>query len=117
MVRLQSNFLRTRQRSQVARDLLIDGCRKPTGLAFLVCEELAKDRTVLKSAAVICTLIDSLLENVDFPPINEVSVEAVSGPVALSEDERLLAVTPPTVRKEVGLIDNLIEDGDQLDRM
>lgn len=116
-VSVPEHSLRTRQRSQVASELLIDGLRKPTGLAFVVGEELAENRTVFESTTVIRTLVNGLLKDINIPSVNKIGVEAVSCSIALGKDERLLTVAPPTVGKEVGLIDDLVEDGDQLNRM
>lgn len=75
-------------------------------------------RAVLHVARVVVAVVDGGLQDADVPAVDEVAVEAVAGGVALGEDEGLVAVAGAPEGGEVGdAVDDLEEDGDEVDRV
>lgn len=96
-----------------AEDLLIDGRRNNAGLALLGSEEV-EDITVGDETTVVGAGINGLLESVNIPSVDKVTVEPVASWVTLSKDERL-AVSVPLVLEIVDAVEHLVEERDHVD--
>lgn len=123
VLRAVRRWVASREGLQIAGDLFVDLSWESTGLALLlqrcqcfvavggegqisayVCVEIVGENgAVCDVTAVAETVVDSVLEDLRRPPVNEVTVETVASTIALSENERLF-VAPPAIREEVGLI-------------
>ena len=74
-----------------------------------------EDWAVLNAATVVGALIDGTLQVVLLPTHDEISMTAISGWVTLRPDEWLF-ITVPLAGEFVGVPDDLVEDGDEVNR-
>jgi hypothetical protein len=96
-------------------NLLVNLRRDDTSLALLGGEQI-EDRAVGQKTAVVGALVDGLLESGNIPTVDKVTVESVASRVTLSEDEGLSA-TVPHAAKVTDVVVDLVEDGNQVDRV
>lgn len=75
-----------------------------------------EDWTILEPTTVIGAGVDSFLENVCLPAVDEVTVEPITRRVAIGPHERLL-VTGPPAGEFVGVPDDLVEETDHVYRV
>lgn len=100
-----------------ASNLLVNLRRNDTSLTLLGSEQIiGDDRAVRQETAVVGALLDSALKSRNVPTVDEVTVEPVASRVTHSKDERLAAAIP-LVAEVTGVVVNLKEDGDQVDRV
>jgi len=102
----------TWQAVELACDWLVDRRGQSASLAFVTAVEVEK-RAVLNISAVVGTLVRRLLQYVNVPPVNKVTVEAKASAVSLGEDEGVLVLIPPSVVEAVHRVDDFIEDADK----
>jgi hypothetical protein len=96
-------------------NLLVDLRGDDTGLALLGGEQV-EDRAVGQKTAVVGALINGTLKSGNIPTVDEVTVESESSRVTLSKDERLSAAVPHAT-EVTDIVVDLVEDGDQMNRV
>ena len=92
----------------------MDGSRDLTLLAFggTVCSDCFAFADL---SSVVVAGIHGVLENVHVPSVQEVTVKTVTSCVTVGEDKRMLGAVP-LIREEIGVVKNLVEDRDHVDR-
>jgi hypothetical protein len=103
-----------RKLGQLSSDSFVDGRGNDTSLRLSIAEEV-ENRAVGDETRVVVTGVGCLLKGGDIPAVDEIAVESVASRITLSENERLVGTVPPI---EAGSgVDDLEEDGDQVDRV
>ena len=66
-------------------------------------------KTVGYQAAVVEAIVDRILQGINVPAVDEITMESISGRITHSPDERLCGI-PPLIREKICLEDDLIKD-------
>jgi hypothetical protein len=106
------------KRGALTENILLDVAGNVAASTGRVGEEV-EVRALCHVTRVVIAVGNGVLEDVDIPSVDEVAVVSVSSWVTLGPDKRLRWVhgLAPHVGVVASLVDSLVEDGDQVDRV
>jgi hypothetical protein len=104
----------TRKLLELSGDGFVDGRSDDTSRRLSAGEEI-EDRAISDETRVVVAGVGSLLQNVDIPTVEEITVEPVASGITLSENEGLGGTVPPV--KTGSGVDDFVEDGDHVNRV